>query len=138
MSIFDTITQASKAAQNAVYGEALRIVPTKANGSPNARGRVADPKRPAFDTDGRPYQPVDAIAAPDRRDVARSGMGDVALHSRSMLTMTIDNPPVALRNDDMVYRAKTETWHQITDVAPDGTGSFILSLAIARNGPPEE
>lgn len=137
MSLFDTINAAAKTVTNAVFGEDVRIVPTKAAAGVNSKGRVVDLARAAFDFTARFYQPTDLITAPDRRDIMRSGMNDRALHARGTITATIDYPPLKLRSDDMIYRLKDEAWFQITDVDPDGTGTYVLTLSPAASGPLE-
>lgn len=132
MSLFASLAGAAKRAQNAVHGEAVRVVPTMANASPNARGRLLDPARPAFDAVVRFYRPTERIGDEQvRRDVLRSGAGDRAMHARSTIIAVIDDPQSALRDDDMIERQSDGAIHQIVDVERDGTGSFILHLVAA-------
>lgn len=136
MSLFDTLAGVAKGASNAVHGTAVRIVPTIAPTSPNAKGRLLDPERPAFDTTVRFYRFTEGVGDDEaRRGILRSGSSDRAMHARSDLTATIDDPEHRLRADDMLRRDSDGAIFQITDVNPDGTGSFVLFLATAAELP---
>ena len=135
MGLFDHITGAAKAAQNAVFGDPVRVVPTRANADVNTKGRIADPVRPAINTTGRFYRPVDVPAAGDPRDVISGGMASRSMQARNPLSVTIDGLPFKPANDDFVEDLKTGQWFRVVHVEADGTGSHVLHLTAEGAGP---
>ena len=133
MSLFERMAARSRRVVHHVHGELVVVHPIDRQYGPNG-GRIRSLTRSAFDGTGCFY---DVIGVPGA-DTGQPPIDRQArlLHRSPSLTVSIAlNPSAPIRTGDIIERKEKGTWHEITEIEPDGVGGATLTLAIAKGLP---